>query len=323
MSTEVQRYSLNGETMGTRYTALFYAAAGIDTDEIGQALARAVGRVDQQMSTWRPDSDLNRLNAAPEQEWLSVPKELTTVLSAALRVSQQSAGAFDIAVGDLVDAWGFGPGEQSITEQTLGTAPPRARLSACAALVVDPQRNQVRKRAPLNLDLNGIAKGFGVDELARCLEGFGITRYLLGIDGEMHARGVKAGAKPWVVAIEKPHRGVREVMGVMELGDAAIATSGDYRHWVDVSGQSYAHTMNPVTGAPLCNPLAAVTVVAASCMLADAWATALMVLGEIEGPRLAQERGMDALFVLRDGEQFKEISIVGGQLQAQIETRPI
>ena len=323
MSTEVQRYSLNGETMGTRYTALFYAAAGIDTDEIGQALARAVGRVDQQMSTWRPDSDLNRLNAAPEQEWLSVPKELTTVLSAALRVSQQSAGAFDIAVGDLVDAWGFGPGEQSITEQTLGTAPPRARLSACAALVVDPQRNQVRKRAPLNLDLNGIAKGFGVDELARCLEGFGITRYLVGIDGEMRARGVKAGAQPWVVAIEKPHRGVREVMGVMELGDAAIATSGDYRHWVDVSGQSYAHTMNPVTGAPLCNPLAAVTVVAASCMLADAWATALMVLGEVEGPRLAQERGMDALFVLRDGEQFKEISIVGGQLQAQIETRPI
>lgn len=90
---------------------------------------------------------------------------------------------------------------------------------------------------------------------------------------------------------------------------------------MDVAGQSYAHTMNPATGAPLCNPLAAVTVVAASCMLADAWATALMVLGETEGPRLAQERGMDALFVLREGEQFKEIPIVGGQLQAQIETR--
>jgi thiamine biosynthesis lipoprotein len=189
--------------------------------------------------------------------------------------------------------------------------------------VVDPQRNQVRKRAPLNLDLNGIAKGFGVDELARCLERFGIDRYLVGIDGEMRARGVKPDAQPWVVAIEKPCRGVREVMGVMELGDAAIATSGDYRHWIDVKGHAYAHTMDPVTGAPLNNPLAAVTVVAASCMLADAWATALMVLGEIEGPRLAQERGMDALFVLHDGEQFKEISIVGGQLQAQIETRPM
>lgn len=105
-STELQRYSLNGETMGTRYTALFYAGAGIDTDEVGHRLARAVARVDQQMSTWKPDSDLNHLNAAPEQEWVSVPKELAVVLSAALRVSQQSGGAFDIAVGDLVNAWG-------------------------------------------------------------------------------------------------------------------------------------------------------------------------------------------------------------------------
>lgn len=317
-STDLLRYSLNGETMGTRYTALLYAPAGINTDEISHSLARTVDRVDQQMSTWKPDSDLNRLNAAPEQEWLSMPKELTAVLSAALRVSQQSNGAFDIAIGDLMDAWGFGPGEQSIAEQAVDTLPPRARLSAIAALMVDPLRNQVRKRAPLNLNLNGIAKGFGVDELARCLDGFGITSYLVGIDGEMRARGIKPDAQPWVVAIEKPCRGAREVMGVMELSDAAIATSGDYRHWVDVRGQSYSHTMNPATGAPLCNTLAAVTVVAASCMLADAWATALMVLGETEGPRLAQEHGMDALFVLRDGGLFKEISIVGGRLQTQI-----
>ncbi|XVN15217.1 FAD:protein FMN transferase [Pseudomonas corrugata] len=108
-STELQRYSLSGETMGTRYTALFYAGAGIDSDEVGRHLACAVARVDQQMSTWKPDSDLNRLNAAPEQQWVAVPRELATVLSAALRISQQSAGAFDIAVGDLVDAWGSAP----------------------------------------------------------------------------------------------------------------------------------------------------------------------------------------------------------------------
>ena len=321
-STETQRYSLNGETMGTRYTALFYAEAGIDTDAINRALAQAVGRVDQQMSTWKADSDLNRLNAAPEQVWLPVPPELATVLAAALRVGQQSGGAFDIAVGDLVDAWGFGPGAPSVTEQTLDTQAPRHGLSANAALTVDTQRNQVRKRAPLQLNLNGIAKGFGVDELARCLDGFGLTRYLVGIDGEMRARGIKPEGQPWVVAIEKPHRGKREVMGVMELSDAAIATSGDYRHWIDVKGRDYAHTMNPATGAPLCNTIAAVTVVAASCMLADAWATALMVLGEIEGPRLAQARGMDALFVLREGDQLKELSIVGGILQTQIESRP-
>lgn len=321
MSTELQRYSLNGETMGSRYTALFYAEPDLSTEAISHSLARAVSRVDQQMSTWKPDSDLNRLNAAPEQQWVAVPKELATVLSTALRVAQQSGGAFDIAVGDLVQAWGFGPGEPVVTPPALDAPLPAVRTSASAALEVDPQHNQVRKRAPLTLDLNGIAKGFGVDELARCLEGWGITHYLVGIDGEMRARGVKPGGQSWILALEKPNRGVREVMGVMELGDAAIATSGDYRHWVDVAGRSYAHTMNPATGAPLSNPLAAVTVVANSCMLADAWATALMVLGEIEGPRLAQERGMDALFVLRDGEQFKEISIVGGKRQAQIETR--
>lgn len=321
MSTDLQRYSLNGETMGTRYTALFYAGAGMDTDELGQQLARAVARVDQQMSTWKPESDLNRLNAAPEQQWVSVPKELTMVLSAALHVSRQSGGAFDIAVGDLVNAWGFGPAARQVTTQVIDSPAPRTRLLASGALEVEPQRNQVRKRVPLSLDLSGIAKGFGVDELARCLEGSGITRYLVGIDGEMRARGVKPDGQCWVVALEKPKRGVREVMGVMELSDMSIATSGDYRQWVDIAGQSYAHTMNPATGAPLRNLLAAVTVVATSCMLADAWATALMVLGETEGPRLAQERGMDALFVLRDGEQFREISIVGGQLQVQIEAR--
>ena len=321
-STETQRYSLNGETMGTRYTALFYAEAGLDTDAINRALAQAVGRVDQQMSTWKADSDLNRLNAAPEQVWLPVPEELATVLAAALRVGQQSGGAFDIAVGDLVEAWGFGPGASSVTEQPLDTLAPRSALSANAALTVDTQRHQVRKRAPLQLNLNAIAKGFGVDELARCLDDFGLTDYLVGIDGEMRARGSKPDAQPWVVAIEKPCRGVREVMGVMELCDAAIATSGDYRHWIDVKGRHYAHTMNPATGAPLCNSVAAVTVVAASCMLADAWATALMVLGESEGPRVAQARGMDALFVLREGDQLREISIVGGILQAQIDSRP-
>ncbi|WP_248795888.1 FAD:protein FMN transferase [Pseudomonas sp. MWU13-2105] len=319
MSTELQRYSLNGETMGTRYTALFYADAGIDTDAIGQALAQAVGQVDQQMSTWKVDSDLNRLNAAAEQEWVPVPREMIGVLSAALRISQQSNGAFDIAVGDLVQAWGFGPGEQTITAQPSAAMPPRARLPASAALLVDSRRNQVRKRAPLTLDLNGIAKGFGVDELAHGLEGFGITRYLVGIDGEMRARGVKPDGSAWAVALEKPNRGLREVMGVMELGDAAIATSGDYRQWVDVAGRSYAHTMDPATGAPLSNPLASVTVVAPTCLLADAWATALMVLGETQGPRLAQERGMQALFVLRDGQAFKEIYVLDGKLQVAAE----
>ena len=107
-------------------------------------------------------------------------------------------------------------------------------------------------------------------------------------------------------------------MGVMELTDAAIATSGDYRHWVRIADAYYAHTMNPSLGSPLRNRVAAVTVTATACMLADAWATALLVLGEDAGIQLAQERKMDALFVLHDGDGFQEISIVGGQRELRV-----
>lgn len=320
-SPDTQRYQLSGETMGTRYTALFYGAAQLDTQTVKGRLAASVARVDQQMSNWKTDSDLNRLNAAPAHQWFDIPKELVSVLCTALQVSRQSHGAFEISVGNLVQAWGFGPADAPQDSSSLKALQQAPRTWASRALQVDPVRQRVFKHEALRLDLNGIAKGFAVDELAHCLEGLGITAYLVGIDGEMRARGLKPDGQAWCVAIEKPKRGVREVMGVMELSDAAIATSGDYRHWLDIAGQSYAHTMDPVAAAPLRNRLAAVTVVASTCMLADAWATALMVLGEQEGPRLAQASGMDAVFVVRDGEHFKEIAIVAGQRQTHIETR--
>ncbi|MGY1447058.1 FAD:protein FMN transferase [Pseudomonas chlororaphis] len=317
----LQRYSLNGPTMGSRYTALFYAAPGFATRDIADRLAQAVERVEQQMSSWNPTSDLNRLNSAPRHHWVSVPRELMNVITTALQVSEQSAGAFEIAVGELVQGWGFGPTARTLDQPALAELGRQRLAPASYGLELQPRRHRLRKRAKLRLDLNGIAKGFGVDELARALEASGIRDYLVGIDGEMRARGSKPAGQPWTVALEKPLRGVRQVMGVMELGNAAIATSGDYRRWVEIAGQSYAHTLDPATGAPLDNRLASVSVMAANCMLADAWATALLVLGEVEGPRLAQERGMDALFVIRDGAQLREVSIMGGQLQAQIETR--
>ncbi|VXC04061.1 FAD:protein FMN transferase [Pseudomonas sp. 8AS] len=318
MSTEtpsLQRYSLNGATMGTRYSALFYAEPGLDESAIGASLFAAVDRVDRQMSSWQADSQLNRLNALATGQWLDLPAELYQVLATALRVGRQSAGAFDIGVGDLVNAWGFGPGRPQPDSAQIDALQRQPRRAAGAALELDPAHGRVRKRSAITLDLAGIAKGFGVDELARCLDGWGIGHYLVGIDGEMRARGHKADGQPWVIAIENPTYGLREAMGVMELNDAAIATSGDYRHWVEVADQRFAHTMHPGLGAPLRNRLAAVTVVAASCMLADAWATTLLVLGEEAGMKLAAERGMDALFVLRTAQGLEQRWLIDGQAQ--------
>ncbi|KIQ96526.1 Thiamin biosynthesis lipoprotein ApbE [Lysobacter sp. A03] len=305
----MQRHSLHGETMGTRYSALFFAAPGVDEAAIGQRLFAAVDNVDRQMSSWKADSDLNRLNTEPINEWITVPAELLAVLETALRVGRQSRGAFDIGVGDLVQSWGFGPARGAINVQAITARNDGVQRAASDILELDPVQLRVRKRAEINLDLSGIAKGFGVDQLAGCLDTFGITRYLVGIDGEMRARGSKPDGHPWAVAIEKPVRGVREVSGVMELADAAIATSGDYRHWVEHDGRSYPHTMDASGRRPATNRLAAVSVVASTCMLADAWATALLALGETEGVKLARDRGMEALFTLHDGDGFQEIHV--------------
>jgi FAD:protein FMN transferase len=312
----LQRYSLNGATMGTRYSAIFYAPAGLDSHGVNTALDAAVQQVDQQMSTYRPDSALNQLNAAPLQQWLPLPKELLEVLQTALLVGAQSNGAFDIAVGDLVNAWGFGPNLGQPDPEQINRLQSQPRQAAATLLMLEPSQQRVRKQAPACFDLNGIAKGFAVDQLAAVLDAQGISRYLVGIDGEMRARGQKDDGQPWAVAVEKPLRGIRAVMGVMELSDVAIATSGDYRHWRTLAGQDYAHSMHPLLRTPLRNQLSAVTVLADSCMLADAWATALMVLGEVAGPALAQTLGLHALFVLRDGDGWREILVVDGQLQA-------
>lgn len=308
----LQRYSLNGETMGTRYTAVFYAPEGWDTTAIGASLFAAVDQVDRQMSTWNPASDLCRINAAPENTWIAAPRELLHVIETGLQVNLQSNGAFDMTVGDLVEAWGFGPSQRAASSR-LAALQETTYRAATTTLEVDRARQQVRKRAPVTLDLSGIAKGYGVDQLAHCLDGWKINSYLVGIDGEMRARGCKPDGTVWTVGIEKPTYGTREVSGVMELEDTAIATSGDYRHWVEIAGKRHAHTMNPRLRQPVSNRLAAVTVLAPSCMLADAWATALLVLGE-DGIALARDRGMDALFVLRDGDRLKEVLITGVKL---------
>ncbi|MEO8686102.1 MAG: FAD:protein FMN transferase, partial [Devosia sp.] len=129
------------------------------------------------------------------------------------------------------------------------------------------------------------------------------------IDGELRGRGCRLDGSPWHVAIERPDRANRDAAAIIALQDRAIATSGDYRHWHRYDGRIVSHTMDPRTGAPVQNALASVSVLAANCMMADAWATALLVAGESVGPQLAEANGLDALFVLRHGDELLELPI--------------
>ncbi len=315
MCTEPMRHALNGPTMGTRWSALFFAQAGFDPEPVRAALQGAVDEVDAQMSTWKPDSDLMRLNAAPAGAWVAVPDGLGRVLQLGLEIGRASDGAFDIGMGDAVTAWGFGP--LAATPDRIRTAMRTDRLPTHEALEIDAGNGLVRKTSPVALDLNGIAKGYGVDRLAETLAAHGIDDALVGIDGEMRALGLRPDGQAWTIAVEAPDADRRAPHSILALQDAAVATSGDYRHWVEVQGRRLSHTMDPDRGAPVLASPASVTVVARTCAEADAWATACMVKGSLEGVQLARRSNLSALFIDREGDHLRETRV--GRL---FETRP-
>jgi thiamine biosynthesis lipoprotein len=305
----VQRVTLHGRAMGTRWSATLDADDCLDMDDLQQDLAAAVDQVDQQMSPWKPDSDLMRVNRAPVDAWVEVPAELMEVLVCALEVQRQSAGAFDPCVGGLVNAWGFGAACDAPDANAIRIARQSKPLAAHACLELDSNAGKVRKLTPLQMDLCGIAKGYAVDRMAHVLQEHGVRHALAALDGELRAVGGQSGGLAWSVALESPEVGRRAVRGVIELEDLAVATSGDYRHFMEVGGTRLAHTMDPRRWAPVNNGVASVTVLARTCMQADAWATALLVAGPGEGLAMAQRMEMDVLFLLRRGAGLIELGL--------------
>ncbi len=299
-SIEPTRHALNGATMGTRWSAVVFARPGHDIDALQVALQGAVDAVDAQMSTWRADSDLMRLNAAPVGAWCAVPPELMQVLDHALTIGRATNGAFDISMGDAVQAWGFGSAAADVTR--IQAARARKRQPAFQTLALNGPARMACRQEDITLDLSGIAKGYGVDCLAEVLLQRGLTSGLVSIDGEVRAIGPRPDGTPWPVAVERPDPLTRAAHSVLALEKGAVATSGDYRHRVQVGRRSLSHTMDPRTGAPLTTSPASVTVWAETCMAADAMATALMVMGVADGRAFALLRHIDALFLTHDND---------------------
>lgn len=303
------RLSLHGPTMGTRWSVTCDVARGDDAGVLQAALQAAVEQVDAQMSPWKPDSALMRLNRAGVDAWVDLPAETMQVLSRALEISRLSAGAFDPAVGDLVDAWGFGAARDEPDAAAIRAARERPRGAAHQHLDLDPGAGRARKRGSLQIDLCGIAKGYAVDCMVTVLRRHGVEHALAAVDGELRALGGQANGQPWPVALESPQAGRRAVHGVIELQDLAVATSGDYRRFVQVGDARLAHTMDGRRAAPVHNAVASVTVLAANCMDADAWATALLVAGPEEGLALARQLGLEALWLLRRDSGLVEVGL--------------
>ena len=307
--TALARHTLHGPTMGTRWSVGLDADPALDLAPLRQTLAAAVDAVDQQMSPWKPDSDLSRLNRAPPDAWVPLPPETMEVLAHALDVCRLSAGAFDPAVGALVDAWGFGAARDHPDPAAIRSAVQAGGRPAHRWLELDPAAGRACKRAPMQIDLCGIAKGYAVDRLAAVLRAHGVAHALAALDGELRAIGGQADGQAWAVALESPQHDRRTIHGVIELADLAVATSGDYRRWIQVADARLAHTMDGRRAAPVNHAIASVTVLAKDCTSADAWATALLVAGPDQGPALAQRMGLEALFLLRRAPGWVEVGL--------------
>jgi len=305
-SQNEEPHFFSGQIMGTTYQVTVVADGAPLSDDLGESIKAVLVDIDGKMSTYKPESELSRLNRAPLDEPLSVSAELMDVLALAMDIHRDSNGAFDPSVGPLVDLWGFGP---SIHEDRVPSADGIAeRLASLgfATLELARESSTVTKHKDISIDLSAIAKGYAADKVGELLRAQGLTNYMVEVGGEMALSGHNSRGTPWRIAVERPAAGLREIQEVVLVSDAGLATSGDYRNYFEKNGKRYSHTIDPRTGYPIDHRLASITVVASSSALADALATALMVKGEEEALRYAQEREIAIMTLSKRDDTFIE-----------------
>ena len=268
-----------------------------------QALSHAVSalsHIDALMSTYKPDSELSRFNSRKTTEPVPISDDLCAVLQIALEASRESDGAFDVTVGPLVNAWGFGPPGRPIKEPSKQMLSHIREFVGYQKLILDVHKKTLQKTDPrVYCDLSAVAKGYGVDKAAEALEQLGIQNYLVEVGGEVRTLGVNESGKPWRIGIEKPDVLGQVAQEIVPMSGLSMATSGDYRNYYEENGIRISHTIDPKTGQPVHHHLASVSVIDHSCARADAYATTLMVLGPDKGMQLAEKLSLPVLFLVR------------------------
>ncbi|TWG87432.1 thiamine biosynthesis lipoprotein [Cupriavidus gilardii J11] len=314
-------FRAHGLSMGTSWSVqglLDDDGGGDVEDRLAAGVQSVLDRVVAEMSNWREDSDIGRFNRAGPGSWHVLPAACFAVLEAALTIAGDSGGAYDPTAGPLVDLWGFGPSGPRTAPPALADIDAARARCGWRRVEVDSDGRRVCQPGGLSLDLCAIAKGYAVDAVSAWLRAQGVVHHLVEVGGELRGEGVKPDGMPWWVELEsppaisaragqRPEQRPEYQLTVVALHGLSVATSGDYRRYFDSDGQRYAHTIDPRTGYPTQHALASVTVLHRQCMLADAWSTALTVLGPDAGARLAERHGIAARMLVRTPDGFAEV----------------
>ena len=306
---ESQYTKLSGNTMGTKYNLTFQSNK-VPVEQLKQAVTQELETINQLMSTYIPDSEINQFNALRSDECFQFSDATWLVLVAAKDIYHQTNGAFDITVGPLIQRWGFDaveyddkvPSDEEIVslKEAVGTD----------KLQFDFEGQCISKTSPeLTINLSAIAKGYAVDQLANIMEEFAIENYLVEIGGETKGQGINVHGYPWRIEVEKPASNLnQQQLLIVALNNTSIATSGDYRNYFEVNGQRFSHTIDPTTGYPITHNLTSVSVVHPSNMYADAYATAFSVMGSEASLEFADQYQLPVLVIQREGQELITLS---------------
>ena len=280
-----------GFVFGTVYKITYQSE-----DNLKEEIETELKKVDNSLSPFNPNSVITRVN---HNEKTEVDSFFVHVFHLSKKISDETHGAFDITVAPLVNAWGFGfkksTGVDSLIVDSL--------RQMIGYQKIDLQNNRIMKKDPrIMLDCSAIAKGFGVDAVARLLERKGIKNYMVDIGGEVVVKGKNPSKGLWRIGINKPIDDSlavnQDLQTILEITDLGLATSGNYRNYYYKDGKKYAHTIDPRTGYPVQHNILSSTVIAKDCMTADALATAFMVMGLEEAEAFCKaDTTIDAYFI--------------------------
>jgi thiamine biosynthesis lipoprotein len=294
--------------MGTHFTVKLRHDDRKVVDTASSRIPEVLNKIDAMMSTYKPDSELSRFNQHQSTEPFKVSPEMIEIFQAARKVSDATNGAFDITVGPIVNAWGFGPEKKTTppSDAEIAELLPRVGYKMVS---IDAASSTLRKERPdIYCDLSGIAQGYAADKIAAMLDELGIANYMIDISGEFRTRGTNDSGQPWQIAIERPDAPERTAQLVVPLSNMSLATSGDYRNYREENGVRFSHEIDPATGRPIQHKLASASIITDRCTLADAYATALMVLGPEKGPALAEQEGLAVYLLVRNAQgDFDEV----------------
>lgn len=297
--------SLSGSTMGTTYHIKVVPNESMPEAQLLQAeIDMALEVVNDQMSTYRHDSEISKFNQLQLQQSVKVSSDTINVINEGIRLYHETGGALDITLGPVVNLWGFGPDKRPTSVPTQSQIDAAKAKMGINELAINGT-TLTKHNADLYVDLSSIAKGFGVDKIASILDKYNASGYLVEIGGEINVKGTKADGIAWRIAVEQPNDEGQSVQQVIEPGTMSMATSGDYRNFYEENGERFSHLIDPRSGYPIKHKLASATVLHSSCMTADGYATAMMVLGTEASLALAKEKDLAIMLIEKQEQGFK------------------